>query len=340
MSVGDLIGNTLLGSGHGRTYTAQEQRAYSAKYPSLVWRDGVPYVPEAADTRTDEEMASTYGPNPQYWPTRAAGNTLVEADLNDPNFLAQLGRFAAGTSAAKFVAEGGLSDVLGGGASAGAPSATATAAPTASAAAGGTSVAPALASSGMSAGAKLGLGLAGLGLDAVTTFYGLKNQSNATKANQQLGQAQIASNEKIAGMNADQAKATLAEQARQHDADNALTREQFQLNAQLAREQLAQAAQQLAQRRADLAPFLNALAAGLMPKGASGIPALPSTGGGEAPAPPAGGAEAPPSPAPEASAGGFVPEPGTPGQRPGALSASGLAATQGKRALTLAELGA
>ena len=38
------LGDLMLGSGHKRTYMPQEQAAYSAKFPGLVWRDGVPYT--------------------------------------------------------------------------------------------------------------------------------------------------------------------------------------------------------------------------------------------------------------------------------------------------------
>lgn len=97
MAFGDILGNAILGSGHSRQYSPDEQAAISRTMPGVVWRDGVPYT-------TQPEVASNGSPNPQYDPAASADNTpgqLVEADLNNPSFLSQLARFAALTSAAE-----------------------------------------------------------------------------------------------------------------------------------------------------------------------------------------------------------------------------------------------
>lgn len=117
MAIGDILGNAILGGGHSRQYTPDEQAAISRAMPGVVWRDGVPYT-------TQPEVASNGSPNPQFDPAASADNTpgtLTEADLNNPNFLAQLGRLVAISSAAEAGA-GALNGSAGAGVSA-APSA-------------------------------------------------------------------------------------------------------------------------------------------------------------------------------------------------------------------------
>lgn len=100
-SLQDLI----LGSGHKRTYTPEEQAVYSQRFPSLVWKDGVPYTP-APEPSFDPNDPYAYQSGVDSGQLVAATQNqpggLVEADLNDPNILEQLARFAAVTSAMEY----------------------------------------------------------------------------------------------------------------------------------------------------------------------------------------------------------------------------------------------
>lgn len=121
MSVGDQIGNVILGGSNKRVYSPAEQAAWSQKYPGLIWRNGVPYTqgqgnqpavnpndPYAYQQSGDQNLAAL---------SQADPNGLQEADLSDPNFLKQLGRFAAVSSTAELagqLAAGGSQSVFGG----------------------------------------------------------------------------------------------------------------------------------------------------------------------------------------------------------------------------------
>lgn len=109
-SVQDL----MLGGGHQRQYSPQEQAEFSAKFPSLVWRDGVPYT-HAPDPGVDPNDPYAYQSGADSGALVAATQNqpggLVEADLNDPNIWRQLGGLAAGST----LGEIGASFVPGGG---------------------------------------------------------------------------------------------------------------------------------------------------------------------------------------------------------------------------------
>lgn len=160
MGVGDALGNLVLGGGHGRTYTPAEQAAYDQRFPgAIIWIGGVPYVTQPDTAPSSEDT----GPNPQFSGQTGRENApgaLVEADLSDPSFLAQLARFAGVTSAAEFGAGqfGGPAGAAGGGGGGVSSSLGAAATPSELAAGGGGAMVPAGAAPFVGPGAAGGLG--------------------------------------------------------------------------------------------------------------------------------------------------------------------------------------
>lgn len=189
---------------------------------------------------------------------------------------------------------------------------------------------------GIGAGTSLAVGLAGLGLDAITTFYGMKQQNKAlelqaqsqkdqTAASLEAAKLNAATQERIAGGANDVERAKIASQEKMSGETNALTREQFQLSAQLAREQLAAEAQRLAARDARMAPFFQAMATGLLGGNGGEAAAMPTGGGGGGMAPAQGGAPAAAAPIEGLPTDGTPVDAGAPPRTMASLNASTLA---------------